>query len=252
MRPAGKSIGMMTRREFLIGAASLAATSRACTSSGAEGRLLARPGQTSAAIEPGRHQLGLAADRDGLLYVPIGHGGNRPAPLVMMLHGAGGRGRVSDTFRALADEFGVAILAPDSRGLTWGLVSGRIAPDVRFIDSALAYTFVRYAADPHRLAVAGFSDGASCALWLGTVNGDLFSHVIAFSPGFLVPGSRLGSPRIFISHGRRDEILTIDDTSRLLVPRLEEAGYDVTYREFDGPHTVPPATAREAFTWLLH
>jgi predicted esterase len=34
------------------------------------------------------------------------------------------------------------------------------------------------------LAVSGFSDGASYALSIGPANGDLFTHVMAFSPGF--------------------------------------------------------------------
>ncbi len=241
----------MTRREFLACAALFTASrSPECGRSGDEGRLTARPGPTSASVEPGRHPLGLGANRDGLLYVPPGYAAAAPAPLVVMLHGAGGRGRISETLQALADEFKVAVLAPDSRGTTWDIVPGGVGGDVRFIDSALAYAFARCATDPARLAVAGFSDGASYALWLGTINGSLFSHIIAFSPGFLVPGSRQGSPRIFISHGRRDEILPIDDTSRQLVPRLETAGYRVVYREFDGPHAVPPAIAREAFAWL--
>jgi len=29
-------------------------------------------------------------------------------------------------------------------------------------------------------------------------------------------------------------------------PQLERAGYEVTYREFDGGHTVPPEIAFEA------
>ncbi len=31
----------------------------------------------------------------------------------------------------------------------------------------------------------GFSDGASYALSLGVPNGDLFTHIVAFSPGFM-------------------------------------------------------------------
>jgi predicted esterase len=34
------------------------------------------------------------------------------------------------------------------------------------------------------------------------------------------------------------------------VPVLQRAGYDVRYREFDGPHTVPADVAREAVEWL--
>jgi phospholipase/carboxylesterase len=104
--------------------------------------------------------------------------------------------------------------------------------------------------DPARLAVGGFSDGASYALSLGLTNDDLFSHVLAFSPGFMAPAGQAGTPRIFVSHSTDDGVLPIDRCSRRVVPRLERAGYDVTYREFEGAHTVPPEIALEAVGWF--
>jgi phospholipase/carboxylesterase len=101
------------------------------------------------------------------------------------------------------------------------------------------------------VAVAGFSDGASYALSLGLGNGDLFTHVIAFAPGFMAPEAQVGSPRLFVTHGVGDRILPIDVCSRRLVPRLERAGYDLLYREFDGGHVVPPVLASEAMRWFL-
>lgn len=241
----------MNRRRFLKCGALLAAGAcvRDASANGADGRLTARPVRPSTTIESGFHPLGLRAGRDGLLYVPRGYEAARSVPLIVMLHGKGGGGRISDSLVALADQFTVAILAPDSRGITWDIIHGSAGPDVAFIDAALAHTFARCAVDYGRLALAGFSDGASYALWLGTVNGDLFRAVIAFSPGFLPSGGRRGSPRIFISHGTRDEVFSID-RSRRLVPQLQQAGYRVTYREFDGPHQMPPAIAGEAFEWL--
>ena len=55
--------------------------------------------------------------------------------------------------------------------------------------------------DPARLVIGGFSDGASYALSLGLINGQLFRKVAAFSPGFVVTGEPEGKPRVFISHG---------------------------------------------------
>jgi len=101
------------------------------------------------------------------------------------------------------------------------------------------------------MALGGFSDGASYALSLGLTNGDLFTHVIAFSPGFMAPAHQVGAPRIYISHGIHDAVLPIDRCSRRLVPILERAGYDVKYHEFDGPHTIPPDIAREAVEWFV-
>ena len=74
---------------------------------------------------------------------------------------------------------------------------------------------------------------------------------MAFSPGLMEPLAARGKPRIFISHGTSDSTMPIDDTSRKFVPRLKALGYDVTYREFDGPHTINPDEARTAFKWFL-
>jgi nucleoid-associated protein YgaU len=46
-------------------------------------------------------------------------------------------------------------------------------------------------------------------------------------------------------------VLPIDQCSRRIVPRLRQASYDVTYQEFDGPHTVPPEIAQTAVAWFL-
>ena len=145
------------------------------------------------------------------------------------------------------------VLAPDSRARTWDALLGGFGPDARFIERALASGRDapprRVAAGP--VAVAGFSDGATYALGLGRANGHLFSHVLAFSPGFLVPTHPAGAPRIFVSHGRSDQVLPIDACSRVLVPELRREGYDVRYREFDGRHEVPPAVTREAVDWFV-
>ena len=215
------------------------------------GRLLARPVRPVEAAPGGLHPLGLAAGRDGLRYVPAGYRPDRPAPLVLMLHGAGG-----DAHHALAplldraDAAGLILLAPESRGRTWDLLLHDYGPDVAFIDRALARTFERYAADPARLAIEGFSDGASYALSVGLTNGDLFTHVIAFAPGFMAPAAQRGTPRIFVAHGTHDQVLPIDVCSRRIVPALRRTGHDPRYREFDGPHTVPPEIVDEALTWF--
>jgi phospholipase/carboxylesterase len=81
-------------------------------------------------------------------------------------------------------------------------------------------------------------------------NGDLFTHVLAFSPGFAAPPGQTGSPRVFVSHGTRDGWLPIERCSRRIVPQLERAGYEVRYREFVGGHVVPPEIGREAADWF--
>jgi phospholipase/carboxylesterase len=186
-----------------------------------------------------------------VLYVPAGYQADRPAPLAVMLHGAGGNSAHGlGLLRRFADTSGMILLAPMSRERTWDIIGGDYGPDIEFMDRALAQTFERYAVDPTRLAIGGFSDGASYALSVGLMNGDLFSHIIAFSPGFMAPLEKQGMPHIFVSHGTQDEILPIERCSRRLVPVLRQAGYEVQYHEFDGPHTIPPDIAQAAVDWF--
>ena len=222
-------------------------------SAASRGRLLARPAPlpSDKTARRGLRPLGLGSGRDGLLYIPEGYGTKDDgAPLALMLHGVGSNARSGIShFLDLADESGLVLLAPESRGRTWDVLVG-YGPDVEFIDRALEQTFDRLAVDAGTLAMAGFSDGASYALSIGLTNGDLFTHVIAFSPGFAAPAGREGSPRIFVSHGVHDKVLPIDRCSRRIVPQLEREGYEVRYREFDGPHTVPQSVAHEALEWF--
>lgn len=238
---------MIDRRALLkLG---LAAVAGACTSTEGRnglGRLTARTGAGKATLSPGLHSLNL--DRDALLHIPPNHRG----AFALLLHGAGGRPeRIVQRLQDEADASAVALLAPKSKGQTWDAIGGSIGSDLLFIDDALRAAFAQFLVDPARLAIAGFSDGASYAISLGVANGDLFSHVIGFSPGFLMPFPRTGRAKFFLSHGTDDPILPIDHASREIARDLRSAGFSVALREFQGEHTIPPEVAREAFEWLV-
>jgi predicted esterase len=246
----------MNRREFgaLAGgviaacAAGAACDMTAPLAAQSDGRLSARPRPGGKTATAGVQALGLDASRDAWLQLPDGPT-DAPLPLVVMLHGAGGNAeRFLKRFAQAPADAGVALLVPSSRSSTWDAIRG-VGPDVSFLDRALAKVFETSAIDPARVAIGGFSDGASYALTLGLINGDLFRRVIAFSPGFVVEGTVHGRAQFFISHGTADPILPIDRCSRRIVPDLRTRGYDVTFREFEGGHEVPPAIAGEAMTW---
>src|SRR4051794_7673384 len=110
------------------------------------------------------------------------------------------------------------LLAPASRRNTWDIIQKhRFDADVIFIDQALELIFSRFNINTAHIAIVGFSDGASYALCLGLSNGDLFTHILAFSPGFAFYVESKGKPSVFISHGVYDHILPIDPCSRKLV-----------------------------------
>lgn len=171
----------------------------------------------------------------------------------MLLHGAGGTAQQAmDLVADRAGAAGLALLAPPSRAGTWDVIAGGgWGPDVAFIGRALQAVSARWLVDPARVAIAGFSDGASYALSLGLANGGLFGAVLAFSPGFVAPMPARGRPRVFISHGNGDEVLPIGSCSRRIVPVLRQAGYDVNYREFNGGHAVPGSIADDALAWAF-
>jgi phospholipase/carboxylesterase len=223
-----------------------------------QARLRFRPRPSSPSqrgFDGGRDEpLGLGVERDGLLYVP--DGAEPGAPVLVFLHGATGTGRRHlRAVLAAADRYGVVLLAPDSRHpSSWDLIAERhFGPDVAFLDRVLDALVgpLDLDVDTSRLAVGGVSDGASYALALGLSNGDIFSTVLAFSPGFLVVPDAIGRPRLFISHGTADTILPIDACSRSFVPVLRQAGYQVEYHEFDGGHTVPPPVSDAGLRWWL-
>ncbi len=93
--------------------------------------------------------------------------------------------------------------------------------------------------------LSGFSDGGTYVIALGRANGDLFSRIAAYSPGFLIDVKATGRAPFLITHGTQDTVLPIDATSRRIVPALRSAGYTVDYREFTGPHAVPLSIVRE-------
>jgi phospholipase/carboxylesterase len=231
------------------------------------GRVDAQPAASTITLKPGRHRLGLREHRDGVLQVPT-DASNGPVPLLALLHGAGGSASSLLEFLSTQSVASRAvILATDSEGTTWDLLtpdrrsvldvvggsrrSMGFGADVSFLDQALTHVFQKVAIDPTRIAIGGFSDGATYALSLGLVNGDLFRRIVAFSPGFIATGERRGRPDIFITHGERDNVLPITRTSRRITRDLKASGYSVAYREFDGGHTVPDTIAREGLEWAI-
>ena len=248
---------VITRRQFslLSGGALISLALSSCRSQpdnrdGNDGRLTARPRSNVETSINGEQPLGLDTARDAIIKLPAKLP-SAPLPLVVMLHGAGQSaewmlGRVASA----ADEASVAILVPYSRDYSWDAVHGSFGPDVTFINRALERVFDSVAVDPLRTAIGGFSDGATYAISLGLINGDIFNRVIGFSPGFVIEGSTNGNPEFFVSHGTEDPILPIDRCGRRVVKGLTQRGYSVTFREFEGKHEVPANIAQEAMGWL--
>jgi phospholipase/carboxylesterase len=211
---------------------------------------------TKPPLSVGRNHLGIAPERDTVLYVPQSLAPehisarileNRPVPLLVMFHGAGGfPEKVLPFLEEHAEQHGFLLMAPHSMFPTWDIVVGGNGPDLERLDLALAEVAARYPLDPTHLGFAGFSDGGSYSLSTGITNGDIASHVIVFSGGFMSVFMQEGSPKVFISHGLVDEQLPIDTSARKHAANLKAAGYDVELVEFNGKHIIHPPVVQMA------
>ena len=221
----------------------------------AAGRLtVAKSGSTGREdAAKGLIKLGLDKQKDGSIYVPRAYDMYKPAALAVMLHGAGAPVEQGlAILKPYAESFNMIVVAPAARKYSWDIIaSSSFGPDVIYLDQALAHVFEHYAIDPAHVAIGGFSDGASYALSIGLTNGDLFTHILAFSPGFAYTLQTTGKPAIFVSHGIHDPVLAIDPCSRRFVPLLKQQGYNVNYIELNGEHSVPDAIAKRAVDWFL-
>jgi phospholipase/carboxylesterase len=219
------------------------------------GRLSAKPIEKTSIspIQRGIHSLKLDDKKDGLIYVPKNYEDNKPAALVVLFHGAGGNAQSSlSILNQFADERNIILIAPSSQSRTWDLiVNNAFDADVIYLDQALQLVFDRYVINPKQIAIGGFSDGASYALCLGLSNGHLFTHILAFSPGFAYAIEKEGKPKVFISHGIDDIVLPIHPCSRRIVRQLQTESYHITYKEFLGAHTIPSTIANEAIDWFF-
>jgi phospholipase/carboxylesterase len=105
---------------------------------------------------------------------------------------------------------------------------------------------------PTSLVLAGFSQGAMLALDVALAAAPAVHRVAALSgflladsiPALRAAGAAPSRPPVFQAHGRQDQVVPFaaGDRGREL---LERHHFEVTWRPFNGGHTIPPETVRE-------
>lgn len=251
----------ISRRQFcasslVAGASALAGCKLGTTTftPASDGRITARPGVApSAPIAPGIHDLHvLGSDRHSWLIVPENYDHSRQWPLSLFFRGAiTPAEQYMEPFRAVVNETGMIVLAPEAAAPTWDLIHyGGFGPDVEFINRSLHTAYQTVNIDQNKVFTSGFSDGGSYSLSLGLTNGDFFKKIVAHAPGIMQPASEHGHPEFFIAHGEFDEVIPIEN-SRVLTEQLQTAGYTVLLREWAGPHAVSLSQVRASFQWML-
>jgi phospholipase/carboxylesterase len=152
---------------------------------------------------------------------------------------------------------------PGSPGYHWYTVPRVGYPDPDTFQSAYRelaafhdQTWERTGIAPSQTVLGGFSMGSVMSYALGLGGGrPVPAGILAFS-GFIptVDGwqpdlaSRAQLP-VFITHGRRDPIISVD-FARRAHQLLDAAGLPVTYLESDVGHQIDPADIPAATRWL--
>jgi predicted esterase len=176
-----------------------------------------------------------------VVELPEGARAKTRVPALMFMHGANRSVEpFREAFTPIAEKYGVMLVMPLAVRGTWDAIStSGFGRDVTALNAILQWLFGAVPVDPARLALSGFSDGATYALGLGRANGDLFTRIVAHSPGFMIDVTNVGKPPIVISHGTDDGVLPYDNARYTIYPALRNMGYDVDFRGFVGGHAVP-------------
>ncbi|ONI90391.1 phospholipase [Actinosynnema sp. ALI-1.44] len=191
-------------------------------------------------------------------------GDDRAKPVLLLLHGTGGR---PADLRGLGADLspGSDVLAPAGqvsengmsrwfRRLREGVFDHE---DVVKRANELA-DFILDARDEYKLAdrrmvAVGFSNGANIAAAVALLRPDALTEVVAFAAMLPVPDPPpldLSGSRIFLSNGANDPMAPLASTDQL-VARLRERDADVTVHRHPGGHQVTPEAVAQARTWML-
>ncbi len=130
-------------------------------------------------------------ERSCRIHLPPGFSRNKPAPLVLALHGGGGRGQRFDqsttqgTLTTAADKRGVVLVFPEGvnrkwyDGRTWRLKPKKTYNDVAFISKIIDIMVKDYGIDPKRVYATGISNGGFMSVRLAM---DLSEKIAAIAP----------------------------------------------------------------------
>ncbi len=197
------------------------------------------------------------------IAMPSGPG---PYPTAVLLHGRLGNEDVMWVFRRVVPRPWLvvaprAIVPEGTSGFSWHLQPHGQWPDLAAFDPAVdALTrFLRvlpslYNADPDRLYLIGFSQGAAVAFATALRQPSIargIAGMVGFAPRVApeaVAGQLNGLP-VFMAAGEQDATVPPDE-SRRAAAVLRAAGADLEYREYPTEHKMTAAALDDLKAWL--
>jgi len=122
------------------------------------------------------------------IHLPKNHSKQKKYPLVVILHGGGGKARqiaAHSKFQLLADKYGFIVIFPqgvdkhwnDGRRIKRHLKQDSKISDVKFIKQAVKQVSDKYCVDSSRIYAAGISNGGFMCQRLAVETSDVFAAV---------------------------------------------------------------------------
>ncbi len=171
----------------------------------------------SAPTEQARSVHAGGTERGFLLYVPSTYRHTQPAPLVLVFHGGGGRGRTiapHTGFSRLAERDRFVAVYPDGLDRRWndGRGAGAAPDDVGFVRALLDTLRRELSIDPRRIYATGISNGAMFAYRLAC---DLPGVLAAVAP---VAGAMPAALALECARAEPVSVLAFQGTADPLMP----------------------------------
>ncbi len=185
------------------------------------------------------------ADRSvPLIYPPVAGEGDERHPLIVLLHGRGGRAeKMARLFRPSAEKIRAVLVVPEAfevfgNGFQWG----KVDDGVYRVEHAIEFAAERHPIDRQRVIVAGFSQGANLSLASVTRDPARFAGAVVIGAcdarGLELGGEKLANPPpIYLGIGSEDPGY---DGCRPLAGVYEALGFEVKLRVYRGYGHVFP------------
>lgn len=231
---------------------------------------LAQEGDPEAGRRPGQDFIYVASPTVAPIRIqlPADFDAGESYPLVVGLHGHGGRGDEFFTPAPLFAEAGViyavlqapyALAMAGRIGYSWTLRGvdneagdqGESELSIRYILKAVDTLVEKYS--PSSVWLMGFSQGGTMTYQTALAHPERFDGFAVFGSWYrpewfteneLEAASAL---RVFIGHGLQDGVVERSTTSRDI---LDAAGFDVTLYDYPGGHMIAPSAIDELFDWM--
>jgi len=216
-------------------------------------------------LTPADHVRTLTIDgreRSYLIHLPSNLDPNKPAPVVLLLHGAGASGSLMVPFTGMkkkADEAGFIAVYPNSSGIgpflafNAGDFVGKLAgsaDDVKFVDRLFDDLRTVVNVDPKRIFAAGMSNGGSMCYRLAAELSDRIAAIAAVAGTMAIAEASPHRPvSVLHFHGSEDRVVPFNGHRRRAGRLLKYRSVKETIRiwcEINGCPSTPQVTE---FPW---